>query len=302
MMDYKKRAAKIIARRDAALAKKRRLKKALYRYSVPAAALCAVVTVCVGTWLLWDNDTITNTSNSVTVIHSGKSAENTVTTAVSSTAVTSGTSVTSTSVSSAVLAESLPETIDSDEYADSEQETAPVKEEEKPAVKETTAPQEVPTETVTTSVDTDIEDIIPDDTVPTIEYGQFARLSEFDDPMSVYCNITCDGINYYGYRYMKQEDAGCFYTPWKEETELISYDRRRHTEFHEPAVIYGIRSREEQQEYVIVSFTNYDMYGLYIAEEGQYEDEEYDEYEDEEELTDDELSYDDDEQSLIENE
>ena len=88
-----------------------------------------------------------------------------------------------------------------------------------------------------------------------------------DDPITNFPVISFDGKDYEGYRYMTAVRFKSFQTRWTEQTVITMYSQKREAEVSEPVTIYGIRKREYEQEYIIICFEEYGMYGLYGAVE-----------------------------------
>ena len=163
------------------------------------------------------------------------------------------------------IAEYEPDT-ESDHEILSEAETSvPTEQTEKTVVSTTAA---VTTEAVTaeTAPTEDVtEPTFPDDRDSEVHT---VRLLDSDDPLTIFSNISFDGMDLEGYRYISAERFGRYYISWTEETTVTTYDAKRDREVSEPVTVCGLRDREDYQEYVIVSFENYGMYGLYgVVEE-----------------------------------
>ena len=95
-----------------------------------------------------------------------------------------------------------------------------------------------------------------------------------DDPITNFPVISYDGKDYEGYRYITAERFSKFYICWTEETVLNTFSENRGMEVTEPAVINGLRDKEFDQEYIIICFKDYNMYGLYGAVEEEQPSEE----------------------------
>ena len=277
MKDYKNRAAKIIARRDAVLAERRRRRKAVRRYSAPAAVLCAAAALYIGSAVYWNNGTVSDTADMITagistempaVTQSAVSSDIAVTTQSAEVTTVTYVSVTDkaeTQLPISVLDEYDYEDIAEDEKTPEETREIPEKKETAPPAEQTDNTVTVPTEAVTQPSDREPGDV---------EYT-VGRLAETDDPISVFSVINYDGKEYAGYSYMKQRIADSFYVPWKEEAELTAYDEKKGREVIEPVTIHGLREMDEEQQYIIVCFENYGLYGLYASEESSDDSEVY---------------------------
>ena len=255
MKDYKQRAERILERRDKVLAARHRRKSALYKYSVPAAALCAVIAVCFGA-VMWDGNVAPDPSKIISDIHSSSNSENeAVIKETSAPNENEPKTTTSTSVSAADISETQTIVTDTAEnnYDTSYEQPAVT---EKPAVSGPAVTETVP----------QTEEIYDEDIISPTTFT-LTHLLASDDPIWVFSEINYNGIEYHGCRYISEGNKNIFYTPWCEETDFTVAKKDR--EVTEPVTVYGLSDKEETQDYIIVRFNNYNIYALYESSSAQ---------------------------------
>ena len=285
MKDYKQRAEKILERRDNVLAARHRRKNALFKYSVPAAALCAVIAVCFGA-VMWNSSVAPDPAKIISVIRSSSSADREAVTNEAAASNESTAETTSTSVSSIDKTVTQTTLTDISEY-EYEDEAEDGTSYAQPAVTEVTsvtpspASEEKPTEVVTQP--TDITDVIsePEDGYGFNYHGSLPRLAAKDDPIWVFSEINYDGIDYHGCKYLSESNKNSFYIAWFDEAEFTVSQKDR--EVTEPMTVYGLSDKEEFQDYIIIRFNNYNIYALYESMAEQPDEPYVPEYEDEDE-------------------
>ena len=99
-----------------------------------------------------------------------------------------------------------------------------------------------------------------------------ARFLASYDPITNFPVVSFDSKEYEGYKYINASHFSNFYICWTEETVLNTFSENMGIEITEPVIINGLRDKEFNQEYIIIYFKNYNMYGLYWAVEQEEEE------------------------------
>ena len=253
MEDYRESAERVISKGKLILFQKHEKRRRIVKYSITAASACCAAALCFGTVSLWDKGVITDNTSMITadiIPDSTAAAQITVTTApVTSVSKTTAATVTKAETKTAPYTENDTDVYEYDFPAQPEQ-VQPS--ETQPAVK-TTEPPTLPTEQTT----------LPEE---TIKNHTMPHLGDMDDPIWVFHDITYGGMKYSGCGYLRKASAESFYIPWREDLELTVFDPKKNMDITEPVTVMGLRDAEEEQEYIIVCFKNYEMYALYSNE------------------------------------
>ncbi len=250
--------------------KKNKHKRIMYvvKFAAPAAACFGLaITFGISYWAKYEkmSDVVVQPSTIYTTTADADSNKTSITTAVTDRTVTT-TAKTDRTVSGTVSAEEdneqyaiTEETAVSEESVSSVSADTPIK-----AETQTPVPTEQPAETLPQMTETDERKAVK---------GAFKirRLLESEDPITVFNKINVDGKDYEGYRYIRADQLERFSISWTEGATLTVNDTVNEEIVAEPVTIHGIRNKDYYQEFIIVNFTNYDIYALYWAAEGDEE-------------------------------